>query len=109
MINCRDKESNLCVETLDPKCMSFQGEKGDSTKITLDCVDQHMVNEDIYSILQDTPKRVVSQTYALMQLDEKNTNKSYLVVNDEDKSLTNTRYEYWKEGDKLIYITSTLE
>ena len=53
MSNCGCKESNLCPDPIDAKCLDYTGELGTSTKITEDCVDQEMVDEDLYSIVDD--------------------------------------------------------
>lgn len=53
MSNCGCKESNLCPDPIDAKCLDYSGDLGSSTTITASCVDQHMVNEDLYSIVDD--------------------------------------------------------
>lgn len=53
MNNCGCKESNLCPDPMDAKCLDYSGDLGSSTKIVDNCVDQNMVNEDLYSILDD--------------------------------------------------------
>lgn len=36
---------------MDAKCLDYTGDLGTSTSITADCIDQEMVNEDLYGIV----------------------------------------------------------
>lgn len=51
MSNC--KEGNICMESIDSKCIEVNSELGNNTKITSNCVNQEMVNEDLYVITDD--------------------------------------------------------
>lgn len=50
---CNDNISNLCLEPIKSTCVDFDGQLGDNTKITEDCVNQHEVNEDLYQITDE--------------------------------------------------------
>lgn len=52
-MGCEDRVSNLCVETKSSKCIKYTGLLGTGTKIDSPCVNQHMVNEDLYKITQE--------------------------------------------------------
>ena len=51
---CNETTSNICIDSTKAKCLDYEGHLGDNSKITSECVNQHQVNEDIYSVLDDT-------------------------------------------------------
>ena len=52
-MSCNCKDGNLCPEPIDSKCIEYIGNLGDNTGITAECVDQEMVNQDMYDITDD--------------------------------------------------------
>ena len=47
---CNDKISNICIDPIKASCVDYEGPLGDNTTIKDECVTQHEVNEDLYSI-----------------------------------------------------------
>lgn len=47
---CSDKISNICVNPIQSTCVDYKGPLGTNTTIKDECVTQHEVNEDLYSI-----------------------------------------------------------
>lgn len=52
-MSCNGDISNKCGETIFASCVDYEGNLGANTKITEPCVNQQMVNEDLYSITDD--------------------------------------------------------
>ena len=48
-----NKLSNTCTEVIQAPCVDYQGELGDNTKITSDCVNIENVAEDLYQITDE--------------------------------------------------------
>lgn len=47
---CNDNVSNICIDPIKAPCVDYEGPLGANTTITDDCVNQHQVNEDLYTI-----------------------------------------------------------
>lgn len=47
---CNDKISNICVDPIKSTCVDYEGSLGENTTIKDECVTQHEVNEDLYTI-----------------------------------------------------------
>lgn len=55
-MGCCNKTSNLCADPVNAVCVDYEGELGENTKITSDCVNQSEVNIDLYTILDEQIK-----------------------------------------------------
>ena len=51
---CGDNISNVCADPILATCVDYEGNLGENTKITDDCVNQNDVNEDLYAITDET-------------------------------------------------------
>jgi len=47
---CNDKESNICIKPILATCVDYRGSLGENTNIEDNCVNQHDVNIDLYSL-----------------------------------------------------------
>src|SRR5690554_2304367 len=52
-MKCENKIQNVCIETTNAKCVEYVGELGETTKRGEICTTQHMVNEDLYEIVDE--------------------------------------------------------
>ena len=52
-MDCTDKDSNLCVDSIFSSCVDHEGPLGANTKIADNCVTQYDVNGDLYTITDE--------------------------------------------------------
>ena len=53
-MGCNDNISNLCADPILTTCVDYEGPLGENTKITDECVNQNDVNQDLYTITDET-------------------------------------------------------
>ncbi len=57
-MSCQDKLTNLTLHTTNSKEVDYEGNLGTNTKITEPCVNQEEVNEDLYSLVDETIEKL---------------------------------------------------
>ena len=61
MCGCSKKHSNLCVDKINTKCATCDGDRGNNSKIETACANQFSINEDIYSIIDDIKEDTIGE------------------------------------------------
>lgn len=51
-MGCREETSNICIETTDARCVDYTGKTNSRSEIKTGCVNQHMVNEELYTQIE---------------------------------------------------------
>lgn len=57
---CNEITSNICIDSTKAKCVDYEGPLANSSSIEEGCVNQHQVNEDVYTIIDNIEDSIVT-------------------------------------------------
>lgn len=56
-MSCKDKTSTICIDSVNARCVDYEGEVSEKSELE-GCINQHEVNEDIYTQLDNIDTNV---------------------------------------------------